>query len=73
VQAGVAKPGLIGGPDKPLYWPRRFLTSLLGLPTIQVGEFAAALLHQAANGIEQETQFNEDLLRIGRRVLEEQR
>lgn len=73
VQAAVAKPGLIAGPEKPISWAQRSFSSLIGLPTIEVGEVAAGLSYQAVNGIEKETQLNEDLLRIGRRVLGEQR
>lgn len=45
------------------------MRSLIGLPRVELDEIAATLLAQAVNGIEKETLLNEDLVRIGRRVL----
>jgi hypothetical protein len=44
--------------------------SIIGLPKIEATELAAALLDQAINGLEKETLVNEDLVRIGQKVLQ---
>ncbi|TVY45275.1 hypothetical protein LSUB1_G000465 [Lachnellula subtilissima] len=68
VQPCIAKPGLIDAPGKtgPLMSVVQMIgRSIIGLPKVQRSEVAATLLHQAVNGIEKETLFNEDLVRIG--------
>ena len=42
--------------------------SIIGLPTVDVSEVAAALLDQAIKGLEKDTLLNEDLIRIGQKV-----
>lgn len=42
---------------------------LIGLPTIQRDEMAAALLDKAVNGFEKDTFTNEELIEIGQGVL----
>lgn len=44
--------------------------SIIGLPKVDVSEIAATLLEQAVKGIEKETLLNDDLIRIGQKVLE---
>jgi hypothetical protein len=68
VEACIAKPGLINGPDKPATLVSQVLTSVIGLPSIRVGEIAAALLDQVVDGFEKDTLRNEDLVRIGQQV-----
>ncbi|AEO71933.1 uncharacterized protein THITE_2148503 [Thermothielavioides terrestris NRRL 8126] len=68
VQAAVAKPGLISGPGKKTSWLQRTLLSLIGLPSIEVSEIAAALLQQAVKGVEKETLSNDDMIRIAREM-----
>lgn len=46
--------------------------SIIGLPKVDVSEIAATLLEQAVNGIEKDTLLNEDLIRIGQKVLKDQ-
>lgn len=75
MEACVAKPGLIDAPGKTGLVMKAVQTigrSIIGLPEVDVGEIAATLLNQAVKGIEKETLLNEDLIRIGQRVLAEQ-
>jgi hypothetical protein len=44
--------------------------AIIGLPKVEVSEIAATLLEQAVKGIEKETLLNDDLIRIGQKVLE---
>ena len=41
----------------------------MSVPSVAVNECSAAMLDQVANGFEKEPLMNEDLVRIGRRVL----
>lgn len=59
VEASVARPGLIYGPDK----ERR---TIAGVPSIEVHELAAALLDQAVNGVGKDTMMHSDLVQLGR-------
>ena len=43
--------------------------AIISLPILDVSEIAATLLQQALNGIEQETLFTDDLVRIGQKAL----
>ncbi|RTE81619.1 hypothetical protein BHE90_003907 [Fusarium euwallaceae] len=45
---------------------------LIGLPSIQRDEFAAALLDKAVNGFEKDTYLNEELIEIGQELLKAQ-
>lgn len=73
MEACVAKPGLIDGPDRRQGLVGSVLStigrSLIGLPKVDVSQIAATLLEQAVKGIEKETLSNEDLIRIGGKVL----
>ncbi|KAJ5605888.1 hypothetical protein N7510_008669 [Penicillium lagena] len=62
VQSCVAKPGLIDAPG-------RETREIPGLPHIDLARIAAALLDQAMNGFEKNTLSNDDLVRIGQKVL----
>jgi hypothetical protein len=62
VQAAVAKPGMIMAPGV----ERR---NVPGLREVALREVAAALLHQALNGLEKDTLSNDDLVRIGSKAL----
>ncbi|KXX80361.1 Protein FMP52, mitochondrial [Madurella mycetomatis] len=73
VEACVAKPGLISGPEKPAAILQRAFLSLIGVPGIKVSEVSAALVHQVVNGFEKETLLNEDMVRIAQGVLEGQK
>lgn len=75
VDACVVKPGLIDMPGRTGLMMRAVQTvgrSIIGLPTVDVSEIAAALLDQAIKGFEKDTLLNEDLVRIGQRVLADQ-
>ncbi|KAL9620131.1 MAG: hypothetical protein Q9160_005337 [Pyrenula sp. 1 TL-2023] len=65
VQAGVAKPGFITAPGK-------VIPNIPGLPKIELHDIAAALLDQVVNGFEKDTLSNDDLTRIGQKVLRDQ-
>lgn len=72
VEATVAKPGLIDAPGKRGIAMQILSTigrSIIGLPKVEVSEIAATLIDQAVNGIEKDTLLNEDLVRIGQKVL----
>ncbi|KAF7941360.1 hypothetical protein BELL_0017g00150 [Botrytis elliptica] len=73
VEACIAKPGLIDGPDRRQGLVGSVLStigrSLIGLPKVDVSQIAATLLEQAVKGIEKETLSNKDLVRIGDKVL----
>ncbi|KAF4977819.1 hypothetical protein FZEAL_5726 [Fusarium zealandicum] len=74
VEACVAKPGLIHAPGTSALAKaaKALVGSVISLPFVQVEEIAATLLNQATEGFEKETFLNEDLIRIGRKVLETQ-
>ncbi|KAF2104704.1 hypothetical protein NA57DRAFT_70912 [Rhizodiscina lignyota] len=63
IEACVAKPGIITAP-----W-RAENPAMAKFPKIDVSEVAAAMIDQVLNGFEKEPLWNEDLLRIGQRVL----
>ena len=62
MESAVAKPGYIQSPD--LDRP-----PVPGVPTIQLREIGAALLDQVSNGFESDTLSNDDMIRIGQKVL----
>ncbi|KAI0176622.1 hypothetical protein BJ166DRAFT_584789 [Pestalotiopsis sp. NC0098] len=64
VEAAIAKPGLIMAPGV----ERR---GVPGIPEVDLTEVAAAMLDQVLRGFESDTLSNDDLVRIGRRVLAE--
>ncbi|WP_394840727.1 hypothetical protein LZC95_27095 [Pendulispora brunnea] len=72
VEACIAKPGLIDEPGRTGVVMKAVQTigrSFIGLPKIDVGEIAAALLDQAINGIDTDTLLNADLVRLGQEAL----
>ncbi|KAI9647089.1 hypothetical protein NHQ30_005091 [Ciborinia camelliae] len=73
VEACVAKPGLIDGPDRRQGVLVKTVTTIgrtiIGIPKVDVSQIAATLLEQAINGIEKDTLLNEDLVTIGDKVL----
>ncbi|WP_394830007.1 hypothetical protein LVJ94_26220 [Pendulispora rubella] len=72
VEACIAKPGLIDAPGRTGLMMKTVQTigrSLIGLPKVDLGEMAAALLEQAVNGLEKDTLLNADLVRIGTKAL----
>lgn len=72
MEVSIAKPGLIDAPGRMGMLRSAgmaVLTTVIGLPRVQVGEVAAALIKQAVQGVEKETLLNEDLVRIGREEL----
>lgn len=76
VDACVAKPGLIDAPGRTGLVMKAVQTvgrSIIGLPKVDVSEVAATLLDQAVRGFEKDTLLNEDLIRIGRTVLDQQK
>lgn len=71
----MAKPGLIVQPEKMNLFRKATVAiwlTLIGLPQVTLSEIAATLLDQAVNGFEKEDLLNEDLIRIGQKVLSEQ-
>ncbi|OBT63707.1 hypothetical protein VE03_06186 [Pseudogymnoascus sp. 23342-1-I1] len=72
VEACVAKAGIIDAPGRTGLVMRTVGSigrAIIGLPILDVSDMAAALLQQAVNGIEQETFFTADLVRIGQKAL----
>ncbi|KAM3071418.1 hypothetical protein ACMFMG_009015 [Clarireedia jacksonii] len=75
MEACIAKPGMIDGPGRGGLIQRSILNvghGLIGFPKIDVKEVAAALLDQVLNGVEKDTLSNEDLIKIGQKVLSAQ-
>ena len=67
VQATVAKPGPINGPNRAV---STFTFSPFGdVPSLHVSELAAAMIDQCVNGITKDPLWPDDLLEIGQRVL----
>ena len=70
----MTKPGLIYGPNDSMF--RRTLLpfglSVVGIPSVDVKELAAAELDQALNGYEKDVLENADLVRLGRKALAQQ-
>ncbi|KAI1780885.1 hypothetical protein F4818DRAFT_397138 [Hypoxylon cercidicola] len=76
VEACIAKPGLIDSPGSagPLMKVVQTVgLALIGLPRVNIDEISATLLDQAVNGAEKDILLNEDLVRIGQRVLQAQK
>ncbi|KAF7374665.1 Succinate-semialdehyde dehydrogenase [Mycena sanguinolenta] len=69
-EACVAKPGLITQ-DAASIARAEELKKTMGVPSVTVEEVSAAMLQQVLCGIEKEPLMNEDLVRIGRKTLEE--
>ena len=66
----MSKPGRITTPGQVLKTMlATVLKNVLFVPTIEVKEISAAMLHQVLNGFEKETLQNDDLVRIGRQAL----
>ncbi|CAG8984082.1 hypothetical protein HYALB_00003024 [Hymenoscyphus albidus] len=73
VLAAVAKSGLIDAPGKTgpvMKVVQTIGSTIIGLPKVDISEISATLLKQAVDGIEKEILLNEDLVRIGRGVLD---
>ncbi len=69
----MAKPGLIdarGRSGLVVGIAKTVLLPIDGVPKVQVSEIAAASINQVVKGFEKETLMNEDLVRIGTKVLE---
>ena len=72
MEACVVKPGIITARGQ--YLKTIFATGLrlIGVvPSVDVGEASAAMLHQVVHGWEKEPYENEDLIRVGRLELED--
>ncbi|KFY31549.1 hypothetical protein V493_01006 [Pseudogymnoascus sp. VKM F-4281 (FW-2241)] len=72
VEACITKPGIIDAPGRTGLVMRTLGSvgrAVIGLPILDVSEIAATMLQQAINGIEKETLLNDDLVRIGQKVL----
>ncbi|KAI6091829.1 hypothetical protein F4821DRAFT_225682 [Hypoxylon rubiginosum] len=75
VDARIAKPGLIEAEGKTgvlVNVAKTIGRTLIGLPKVHVREISATLLDQAVNGFQKDTLLNEDLVKIGQRVLQTQ-
>ncbi|KAK6064201.1 hypothetical protein SCUP515_11946 [Seiridium cupressi] len=72
VEACAAKAGIIEDPNNtPVLTKmgRIIIRTISGLPKITVGVISAALLDQALRGFEKDTITNEDMIRVGERIL----
>lgn len=71
VEAAVARPGLIKAPG---YIIRNLAATIVGatstVPNINASEISAALLNQVIEGFDKDTLLNDDLVSLGRQVLE---
>ena len=66
----MSKPGLVTAPGQ--IWKTMTATVLKHVPfvpSVEVKEISAAMLHQVMTGFEKETLQNDDLVRIGRQAL----
>lgn len=75
VQATVAKPGAIDGPDREaaVEGMLKGLFSMYGhAPKVHVSELAAAMIDQCLNGITKDPLWSDDLVEIAQRVLKEE-
>ncbi|KAK8128459.1 nucleoside-diphosphate-sugar epimerase [Apiospora sp. TS-2023a] len=63
VVACIAKPGMIRGPGMEL-------TTVPGLPSIELQHIAAALLDQVVNGFQKDTLSNDDMSQMAQRILD---
>lgn len=71
MEACAAKPGLITTPGQ--FLKTVFATIMkyvMSLPSVDVKEISAAMLHEVVHGFEKEPLQNDDLVRIGRQALE---
>ncbi|KUI52602.1 hypothetical protein VP1G_00065 [Cytospora mali] len=62
VQSQVAKPGLIAAPG-------RVLPTIPGLPQKELSDIAVALIDQVVNGFEKNTLSNDDMTKVGQKVV----
>ena len=70
VEVCAAKPGLITSPARPVQAVLATVLKWVGVvPKVSLSEIAAAMLDQVINGFEKEPLENDDLARIGSRVL----
>lgn len=70
MEACAAKPGLIKGPGQ--FWKAILATVMkyaMSLPSVDVADISAAMLHEVVHGFEKEPLENDDLVRIGREAL----
>lgn len=66
----MAKPGIITAPGQ--YLKTIFamvMKYVMSLPSVDVAEISAAMLHEIIHGFEKEPLQNDDLIRIGRQAL----
>ncbi|KAI0967750.1 hypothetical protein F4678DRAFT_474930 [Xylaria arbuscula] len=76
VEACVAKPGIIEDPSRTGILSKMVENvgrTIIGLPKVNVREISATLLDQTVDSFEKDTLQNEDLVRIGQRVLAAQK
>lgn len=74
VDACVAKVGLITDPAKDGFLKiagANVFGTVIGIGTVDISVISAALLDQVLNGFEKETLVHVDVVRIGKKVLEE--
>ncbi|KAK0721827.1 hypothetical protein B0T26DRAFT_739232 [Lasiosphaeria miniovina] len=69
IEPCIAKAGIVNAPGHERPFLIKALYYLIGLPKVENRHMAAALLDQVVNGFEKDTLMNDDLDRIGRRVL----
>ena len=70
IEACAAKPGLITAPGKTVTPAAAAAVKAGFLPSVDVTELSVALLDQVVNGFEREPLMNDDLVRMGKGVLE---
>ena len=71
IQAAVVKPGVIKAPGNIIRNAAAAAAgAMFSVPSIFVGEIAAAMLDEAINGFGEDTWLNDDLAARGKQVLE---
>ena len=76
VEVCIAKPGLIDAPGRMSAGKSLLMMvvrHVVGLGKVDVSQISATLINQVVNSFEKETLVNEDLVRIGSKVLEDQK
>lgn len=66
----MVKPGLVDGEIGPIFRAMQTVGCyMINMPRVEVSDLAAALLQQVVEGFDNSTLLNEDLVRIGQKVL----
>ncbi|KAH6615976.1 hypothetical protein B0J18DRAFT_293665 [Chaetomium sp. MPI-SDFR-AT-0129] len=73
VQAGISRPGLITANSGVVPVLQRGVMATFRQPHVRLSEITATLLHQAVEGVENDTLQNGDLVKIGQKILRQKK